>query len=223
MNTDLCSALLDGWEESTLRIAPSNSHAGSELPPFESLAEPFKTEPSLPTATTKLHPQGIPSSAECPPHNTMTVPSASSMAPAAASAPAPTASVNPLLIPSSSNPINTVTNTSENAVTMNVPPFLLFDAPMELRANFLQSQRAHGLPVVPDNNSFHYSMASTGFHPQQLQLLDARHVPNAKRVKNAKEQKRAQQITKLIDELREKMEKDGWKVELKSKFHTLSS
>ena len=107
------------------------------------------------------------------------------------------------------------------------PPFLLFDAPVELRANFMQSQRAHGLPVLQDNNSYHYNMATTAatpFHPMNLKLIDARHgQAGRKREKNAKEQKRAQQITTLIEELRLRMEKDGWKVELKSKFHTLSS
>ena len=118
------------------------------------------------------------------------------------------------------------------------PPFLLFDAPMELRANFMQSQRLHGIPVLEDNNSYHYGMAINGFHPQDhlndmsaeistggsVRLIDGRHGDQGmKRLKNAKEQKRAQKITDLIEMLREKMETDGWNVGVKSKFHTLSS
>lgn len=129
----------------------------------------------------------------------------------------------------------------------DLPPFLLFDAPIELRANFIQSQRQHGIPTMEDNNSLHYGMVVNGFHPQHRQVLDPANVPSrgpvstatlaeqvrlidgrhgdvgSKRVKNAREQKRTQKITDLIDELRVKMERGGWKVGLKSKFHTLSS
>lgn len=125
------------------------------------------------------------------------------------------------------------------------PPFLLFDAPVELRQNFIQSQRAHGIPVLEDNNSYHFGMTVNGFHPQRsleepffykslhakrgplpdpVPVVDARHADvGSKRLKNAKEQKRAHRISELIDQLRVKMEKGGWKVGIKSKFHTLSS
>jgi hypothetical protein len=131
------------------------------------------------------------------------------------------------------------------------PPFYLFDAPVELRVNFMQSQRMHGLPITEDSNSYHYGVAVNGFHPQMnaqlnpanasggassssggsqnhhsssVQLVDARHGSRkAGRIKNEREQRRAQKITELIDQLREKMENGGWKVEVKSKFHTLSS
>ena len=59
------------------------------------------------------------------------------------------------------------------------PPFLLFDAPCELRTNFLQSQHMQDLDSSAqistlamsscggdDPNSFHYGMAVNGFHPQ---------------------------------------------------------
>lgn len=123
-------------------------------------------------------------------------------------------------------------------------PFLLFDAPVELRQNFIQSQRAHGMPVLEDNNSYHFGMTVNGFHPQRsleepffykslhskrplpdpVPVVDARHADvGGKRLKNAKEQKRAHRISELIDQLRVKMEKGGWNVGIKSKFHTLSS
>ena len=209
----------------------------------------------------------------------------------------------------------------------NMPPFYLFDAPVELRANFMANARRIGLPIQHDPNSYHYGETVNGFHPQQLlnqqqqqaggqtlasmaaaaaattpsafvrgpvvaaaaaatatataaapattttssnvsshqhrqhrhtmppQLIDGRHggvVPrhtpvgynnmmgggarmnsivgggNANttakpRVKNVREQKRAQKITELIEQLRLQMEDGGWKVELRSKFHTLSS
>jgi hypothetical protein len=125
-----------------------------------------------------------------------------------------------------------------------VPPFYLFDAPIELRANFMQNQRRLGIPVQEDCNSYHYGETVKGFHPQNLldakrtpaattappalvQLVDARHgnprQPMAGRVKNEREQKRAQKITELIEQLRLNMESEGWKVEMRSKFHTLQS
>jgi hypothetical protein len=127
------------------------------------------------------------------------------------------------------------------------PPFYLFDAPIELRANFMQNQRKLGIPIQQDCNSYHYGESVNGFHPQNhlpqqsvsissvgmgsgrdgetVKLIDARHggLRNTGRAKNEREQKRAQKITELIDQLRVKMEQGGWKVEMKSKFHTLSS
>jgi hypothetical protein len=128
----------------------------------------------------------------------------------------------------------------------SAPPFYLFDAPIELRANFMQNQRKLGIPIQDDCNSYHYGESVKGFHPQHLaqqpssqpqhhnnhhtipvQLIDARHGGQrhyvSGRVKNEREQKRAQKITELIDQLRINMENGGWKVEMRSKFHTLSS
>lgn len=114
-----------------------------------------------------------------------------------------------------------------------MPPFHLFDAPVELRANFMAAQRALGEPTLQDNNSVHYDMAGVvpfdlsgmmGFDGQPIRLIDGRHGNlRNKRVKNEREQKRTQKIADLIELLRLKMEKGGWKVGLKSKFHTLSS
>ena len=121
-------------------------------------------------------------------------------------------------------------NAATTASTVRHPPFLLFDAPVELRANFIASQQAHGFPILDDNNAFHYQ------HPPQfsqqlmtvapgVHLVDGRHggIRN-KRVKNEREQKRTQKITDLIDQLRDKMEEGGWKVGgTKSKYATLST
>jgi hypothetical protein len=71
-----------------------------------------------------------------------------------------------------------------------------------------------------------YASSAAAQQHQMLQprLLDARHCDaGSKRLKNAKEQKRAQRITDLIEQLRVKMEKGGWSVSVKSKFHTLAS
>lgn len=137
----------------------------------------------------------------------------------------------------------------QNKATSKPPPFYLFDAPIELRANFVQNQRKLGLPIQHDPNSYHYGETVKGFHPQSLmnqqqvnamsdndhvnqipeapiQLIDARHgnlrSTFSGRVKNEREQKRAQKITELIDQLRIDMERGGCKVEVRSKFHTLS-
>lgn len=107
----------------------------------------------------------------------------------------------------------------------------------------MQNQRKLGIPIHQDCNSYHYGETVKGFHPQHLlnskpghaghpprapvQLIDARHgnsrLQVSGRVKNEREQKRAQKITELIEQLRINMEKGGWKVEMRSKFHTLSS
>lgn len=121
------------------------------------------------------------------------------------------------------------------------PPFLLFDAPCELRQNFMATQRMLNLPVHQDGNSFHYGMTVNGFHPQinmatdpvplsscqlppGVKLLDSRHKPRkgAGTERNEREQKRAQKITDLIEQIRTSMEDGGWKVEMKSKYHTLT-
>jgi len=137
------------------------------------------------------------------------------------------------------------------------PPFYLFDAPIELRANFMQNQRRLGLPIEHDPNSYHYGETVNGFHPNQYQLplgaaensnafavvempsprgppngpppqlIDAR-LGNSRRnkggqVKNEREQKRAQKITELIEQLRLQMEEGGRQVEARSKYHTLSN
>jgi hypothetical protein len=118
----------------------------------------------------------------------------------------------------------------------DTPPFLLFDAPCELRQNFMATQRMLNLPVHHDGNSFHYGMAVNGFHPQLngttdpvqlptgVKLLDSRHKQRKGdgKERNEREQKRAQKITELIDQIRTSMEDGGWKVEMKSKYHTLT-
>jgi len=50
--------------------------------------------------------------------------------------------------------------------TTTTPPFYLFDAPCELRTNFIQAQQLNNITVVQDNNAYHYGMAVNGFHPQ---------------------------------------------------------
>ena len=134
-----------------------------------------------------------------------------------------------------------------------IPPFYLFDAPIELRHNFIQAQKAMNLPPLKDSNSFHYMMASkdlkqndktydkmissspSPFCPTQLgsltspdgkkvELKDARQKKSEKgNLRNEREQQRAQKITELIDKLRTTMVQDGWKVEMKSKYQTLST
>jgi len=125
------------------------------------------------------------------------------------------------------------------------PPFYLFDAPCELRTNFIQAQRLNNITVVEDNNAYHYSMAVNGFHPQlnaqanptiqptnkgtspeNVVLLDGRHKNKIKQgnERNEREQQRAQKITELIDKLRLTMVNGGWKKnEMKSKYQTLST
>jgi hypothetical protein len=122
---------------------------------------------------------------------------------------------------------------SSATATPNLPPFLLFDAPIELRANFIASQRAHGLPPLADNNMLHYQQqqqlssktAASTNGSSGPRLIDGRHGDVANnRVKNEREQKRTQKIADLIDQLREKMEHGGWKVGgAKSKYATLST
>ena len=132
-----------------------------------------------------------------------------------------------LIARQSAVPLTNIAASSASVVTH--PPFLLFDAPIELRANFIASQRAHGFPILDDNNTIHYHHPPQFSHQQtfspDVHLVDGRHggIRN-KRVKNEREQKRTQKITDLIDQLRDKMEEGGWKVGgTKSKYATLST
>lgn len=128
------------------------------------------------------------------------------------------------------------TNASKDLTAL--PPFLLFDAPCELRYNFAQTQQEHNLPLHVGANDLHYGFPVNGFHPQvnaqenpPVQMLDARHCrqPKVTNVvatvseRNEREQKRAHKITELIEELRVSMIDGGWNVQIKSKYHTLST
>lgn len=124
-----------------------------------------------------------------------------------------------------------------------LPPFYLFDAPIELRHNFTQAQQAMNIPPLKDSNSFHYNLASkikasndlpfessddvddvTSPDGNMVELLDARQKKNSKgSERNEREQQRAQKITELIDKLRMTIVQGGWKVEMKSKYQTLST
>ncbi|KAL3942746.1 MAG: hypothetical protein SGBAC_003121 [Bacillariaceae sp.] len=138
--------------------------------------------------------------------------------------------------------VNSGSSSGNSSQTKKAPPFLLFDSPVELRISFNQNQRRLGMPVKHDCNSYHYGEAVNGFHPQHLgtttkdgsrqgfessniQLIDGRHAPQATtgRIKNEREQKRAQKITELIDQLGDIMKDGGWNVSAKSKYQTLSS
>jgi hypothetical protein len=132
-----------------------------------------------------------------------------------------------------------------------LPPFYLFDAPVELRHNFIQAQQAMNIPPYKDSNTVHYNMASnqidqlcgSGFVNASLlpvtstsngdfispdgkivNFLDARQKKTRKgNERNEREQQRAAKITELIDKLRTTMVQGGWKVEMKSKYQTLST
>lgn len=132
-------------------------------------------------------------------------------------------------------PSNSVSNVKKDIKPL--PPFMLFDAPCELRYNYAQSQQKHNIPLKVEANDLHYGVPVNGFHPQlnaqenpPVQMLDARHcrkqkksmnVPTSER--NEREQKRAHKITELIEALRVSMIDGGWNVQIKSKFHTLST
>jgi len=110
------------------------------------------------------------------------------------------------------------------------PPFMLFDAPCELRYNFAQTQQRYNMPLQVGANDFHYGVPVNGFHPQLNAqenppvMLDARHCPKkASSDRNEREQKRAHKITELIEDLRVSMIDGGWNVQVKSKYHTLST
>lgn len=113
----------------------------------------------------------------------------------------------------------------------SLPPFMLFDAPCELRFNYAQTQQRHNIPLQVGANDLHYGVPVNGFHPQlnaqdnpPVQMIDARHCrkkTNVSSERNEREQKRAHKITELIEELRVSMIDGGWNVQIKSKYHTL--
>lgn len=221
--------------------------------PQEATQQPAQPEaPTSHTLSTQLHPLAIQASANCPPYDSANPTpldlQQAALLPLAMNALAAGATLPPFLLqaglaaaaqlnitgpPQAAAPTNAPTTApapsndgsapAPPSTISAAPPFLLFDAPVELRANFMQSQRAHGLPVLFDNNQYHFGVAVNGFHPQTTRLVDGRHGDiGDKRAKNAKEQRRAQRIAELIDDLRIKMEKGGWNVGLKSKLNTLS-
>lgn len=141
-----------------------------------------------------------------------------------------------------SSSVKSGSSSGNSSQKKKAPPFLLFDSPVELRISFNQNQRRLGMPVKHDCNSYHYGESVNGFHPQHLgtttkhgshqgfesanvQLIDGRHAPQATtgRIKNEREQKRAQKITELIDQLGDIMKEGGWDIATKSKYQTLSS
>ena len=104
------------------------------------------------------------------------------------------------------------------------------------------------IPTLKDSNSFHYNLASNStrtdatvcmpslapfgsscvedisHNGKKVELLDARQKKTKKgNERNEREQQRAQKITELIDKLRMTMVQGGWKVEMKSKYQTLST
>ena len=101
----------------------------------------------------------------------------------------------------------------------------MFQLPLDLRSNFIEAQRIHGADsrgIVQDPLVVqHHSTIGQGLRP----FAKTPCTESAKKSvseRNEREQRRAQQITELIDELKETMVKDGWKVEMKGKYHTLS-
>jgi hypothetical protein len=174
----------------------------------------FRPEPAA-----QLHPQGIQSSAACPPYDAL------NMAQAAFNNLAAGWGASPFLFHTAveAGQLKNVEGTcsrsyfnNEKSASMNL------SSSAELYANFLASQK---LPPRVEAFSFDAPMpefAANHEHSNKLTGATACTV-ESKGVKNAKEQKRAQQITNLIEQLRVKMEKDGWKIEVNSKFHTLSS
>jgi len=97
-----------------------------------------------------------------------------------------------------------------------------YDAPNELRWNYMQHQANLMQQQQQQQQQQPFGITVNGFHPQ----VNAAENPLPKKVsakeRNEREQKRAQKITELIECLRQSMVKGGWKVELKSKYHTLS-
>lgn len=176
-----------------------------------------------PEVSAQLHPQAIQSSAACPPHDALNIAQAAFNNLASAWGASPSMFNTAVesgqlgnVKDNSSHPHSYFTNEKSLPANSNNSG--------ELYANFLASQK------TPQNiDSFSYEMPMPGFASnQETKSRSSRVAVNNcttgnKGVKNAKEQKRAQQITNLIEQLRIKMEKDGWKIEVNSKYHTLSS
>ncbi|GAX15751.1 hypothetical protein FisN_3Lh189 [Fistulifera solaris] len=172
-----------------------------------------------PETTTQLHPQGIQSSAACPPYDAL------NMAQAAFNNLAAAWGASPFLFHTAveaEQMKNAEDTSSHSYFNKEKSTSMISSSSAELYANFLASQKT---PQSLDDFPFGVPMpefVATHEHNNRLPGAMACTV-ESKGVKNAKEQKRAQQITNLIEQLRVKMEKDGWKIEVNSKFHTLSS
>ena len=78
------------------------------------------------------------------------------------------------------------------------------------------------MPLSLENNAFGIATLPNS---QPVQLVDGRHrkKTTSDSTRNEIEQQRAKKITELIETLRDTMTNDGWKVEMKCKYHTLST
>ena len=78
------------------------------------------------------------------------------------------------------------------------------------------------MPLSLENNAFGIATLPNS---QPVQLVDGRHrkKTTSDSARNEIEQQRAKKITELIETLRDTMTNDGWKVEMKRKYHTLST
>ena len=175
---------------------------------------------SRPGISAQLHPQAIQSSAACPPHDALNI------AQAAFNSLASAWGASPFMFNTAveSGQLASLKDSTPHSYFANEKslPLVNSNTSGELYANFLASQK------MPPNKdpSFSYEIPMSGFAPNQDNSRCSGAIncnSGNKGVKNAKEQKRAKQITNLIEQLRVKMEKDGWKIEVNSKFHTLSS
>lgn len=79
--------------------------------------------------------------------------------------------------PSSKRARKSKSKTEQQKQVNETPPFYLFDAPCELRTNFIQAQNLHNIAIVPDDNSYHYGMAANGFHPQLNAQTNPQNLP----------------------------------------------
>ena len=164
------------------------------------------------------HPQGIPSTAPVPTISIDISNPSLQLACSALSAGIDISQFLPTLLNTQQASVQPATSQSQTAGST---PFMLFGAPAEMRHNYIEAQKAKGVPPLNDSNSFYYNHAGNGTAPPPL--VDGRHADQgSKRIKNEKEQKRAQRITELIDELREAMAESGWESGVKSKLHTLA-
>jgi hypothetical protein len=173
-----------------------------------------------PEAAAQLHPQGIQSSAACPPYDAL------NMAQVAFNSLAAAWGASPFLFNSAveAGQLKNAEETSSQSYFSNEKSASVVpSSSAELYANFLASQHASQSVEAFSFGAPMPEFAVNHEHGNKRLTGAMACTAESKGVKNAKEQKRAQQITNLIEQLRVKMEKDGWKIEVNSKFHTLSS
>mmetsp|Transcript_40191 Transcript_40191/g.94493 ORF Transcript_40191/g.94493 Transcript_40191/m.94493 type:complete len:167 (+) Transcript_40191:78-578(+) len=117
----------------------------------------------------------------------------------------------------------------------SLTPFAVFDAPIELRLNFLRSATDQGIPTSSHANEIYnlnaimccpreFGRSRIPFRSDALRYTDARYDRrHVRRTKRSQERERARRIVEKISDIRQLMARDGVPVPSDLKTEVLNS